>query len=69
MTSARILNNNQKGESFSIYVSCFFILNTLSFKIKKKDLDKESYLVTFDDAPFCSGANRYTTSRDTKAHK
>lgn len=28
----------------------------------KKDYDKESYLVTYDNAPFCSGANRYTTS-------
>ena len=28
----------------------------------KKDLDKESYLVTYDAATFCSGANRNTTS-------
>ncbi len=28
----------------------------------KKDHDKESYLVSYDNAPFCSGANRYTTS-------
>ncbi|MCA0933409.1 hypothetical protein LCM02_13180 [Lutimonas saemankumensis] len=28
----------------------------------KKDLDKERYLVTYKDAPFCSGANRYETS-------
>ncbi len=28
----------------------------------KKDHDKESYLVTYDDAPFCSGASRYNTS-------
>ncbi len=28
----------------------------------KKDYDKESYLVSYDDAPFCSGASRYITS-------
>jgi tetratricopeptide (TPR) repeat protein len=28
----------------------------------KQDLDKERYLVTYEDAPFCSGANRYATS-------
>jgi tetratricopeptide (TPR) repeat protein len=28
----------------------------------KKDLDKETYLVSYEDAPFCSGANRFTTS-------
>lgn len=28
----------------------------------KKDHDKESYLVSYEDAPFCSGANRYNTS-------
>lgn len=28
----------------------------------KKDHDKESYLVTYDNAAFCSGANRNTTS-------
>ncbi|MGI9532143.1 tetratricopeptide repeat protein [Lutimonas sp.] len=28
----------------------------------KKDHDKESYLVSYDDAPFCSGASRYNTS-------
>ena len=28
----------------------------------KNDLDKESYLVTYDAATFCSGANRNTTS-------
>ncbi len=27
----------------------------------KKDHDKESYLVRYDDAPFCSGANRNTS--------
>ena len=28
----------------------------------KKDYDKEAYLVSYEDAPFCSGANRYNTS-------
>lgn len=28
----------------------------------KNDHDKESYLVTYDNAPFCSGANRNSTS-------
>ena len=28
----------------------------------KKDHDKESYLVSYDNAPFCSGASRYVTS-------
>ncbi len=28
----------------------------------KKDHDKESYLVSYDNATFCSGANRYITS-------
>lgn len=28
----------------------------------KNDYDKESYLVTYDDASFCSGASRYNTS-------
>ena len=28
----------------------------------KQDLDKERYLVSYEDAPFCSGANRYATS-------
>ncbi len=28
----------------------------------KKDYDKESYLVSYDDAPLCSGASRYVTS-------
>jgi len=28
----------------------------------KTDHDKESYLVTYDDAPLCSGASRYNTS-------
>lgn len=28
----------------------------------KKDHDKESYLVSYDDAPFCSGANRFNTT-------
>ena len=28
----------------------------------KKDHDKESYLVTYDNAAFCSGASRYNTS-------
>lgn len=28
----------------------------------KKDYDKESYLVSYEDAPLCSGASRYNTS-------
>ena len=51
-----------------------FIEGMVSFKKKdsaslekavlaiKQDLDKERYLVTYEDAPFCSGANRYATS-------
>lgn len=42
-------NKNKKGLDT--------ILNQL-----KKDLDKESYLVTYDDATFCSGADRNDTS-------
>ena len=33
-----------------------------AISVIKKDLDKERYLVTYEDAPFCSGANRYATS-------
>ena len=33
-----------------------------SIEAIKKDYDKESYLVTYDAASFCSGANRNTTS-------